>query len=141
MQTDIFAEAAKRKLRFSTVRGSIATEDLYDLPLTSTTGKVDNLNNLAQSIHAEVVKNQAPDFVTGVKKTSKLVELQLEIVKAVIGDKLAAKEKAEKAAQRKEKTQRLMEIIASKEDEALKGKSIKDLKKELAALDDDETEE
>ena len=33
--TDIFKQATKLKLRFSSVRGDLTVEDLWDLPLTS----------------------------------------------------------------------------------------------------------
>ena len=49
----MFEQASRLKLRFTTARGSLSVEDLWDLPLTSTTGKP-NLDDIAKSLNREL---------------------------------------------------------------------------------------
>ena len=49
---NIFEQASRNKLRFDTnIKGVISTEDLWDLPLTSDTGRV-NLDDIAKALYA-----------------------------------------------------------------------------------------
>ena len=47
---NVFEVASRQKLRFDTARGQVSAEDLWDLPLTSTTGKP-NLDAIAVDLH------------------------------------------------------------------------------------------
>lgn len=72
-----------------------------------------------------------------VKKTPVLdsnTELKLEVVKAIIAVKLEEQEAAASSAARKAEKQRLLNIIATKEDLALESLSLEELKAKAAAL-------
>lgn len=128
----MFMQANKMKLRFPTLAGNVSVEDLWDLPLTSERGS--SLNNTAKDINRELKEAEEENFVAERTSGNKLLQLKLDIVKAVIADKLADAEKARNALQLKEQKQKIMEIIASKQDAALEGKSLAALKKMLDNL-------
>lgn len=71
-------------------------------------------------------------------KTSVDTELgvQIAIVKHIVFVKLAEKEAAEKASARKAQKQKIMSIIAAKQDEVLQNSSVDDLQKMLDELGD-----
>jgi hypothetical protein len=122
----MFEQASRLKLRFETSRGNISTEDLWDLPLTSITGF--SLDDLAKSLN-KAVNESEESFVVKRSKTDEILALRFDIVKHVIEVKLAEAEASRKALENKAQKEKIMGIIADKEDDALKGKSIPALKK------------
>ncbi|MDD6072550.1 MAG: hypothetical protein PUC12_17325 [Clostridiales bacterium] len=64
------------------------------------------------------------------------LEVQIAIVKHIVFVKLAEKEDAEKASARKAQKQKIMSIIAAKQDEVLQNSSVDDLQKMLDELGD-----
>ena len=128
----LFEKASRLKLRYETVRGLVATEDLWDMSLTSTSGF--SLDDLAKSLSRALKESEEESFV--VKKTSaeNVIELKFEIVKHVIKTKLEEIESAENAAANKAKKEKILGVIAEKEDDSLKGKSMTALKKMVAEL-------
>ena len=65
---------------------------------------------------------------------------KIEIIKTIVTDKLAAKDRAMKAASQRAQNQRILEIMADKQDAALKEKSIEELQNMLIAEDVDDEE-
>ena len=62
------------------------------------------------------------------------LEVQIAIVKHIVSVKLAEKESAEKALAKKEQKQKIMSILAAKENEALQNSSVEELQKMLDEL-------
>ena len=62
-------------------------------------------------------------------------------LKVIVTDKLAAKERAQKAALQKQQNQRILEIIADKQDAALKEKSLEELTAMLTSSDTEDEDE
>ncbi len=129
-RNDLFEQAARLKLRFDTPKGLLLVEDLWDLPLTSPSGSRANLDSIAIDLHlatrdaAEVVS-----FVDAGKSTvSEDLLLAFEVVKHIIGVRVAERDRAKEAADRREKKQRLLQLIAQKQDEELAGKSVDELR-------------
>lgn len=60
---------------------------------------------------------------------------EAEITELVTNEKLEEKKNRQEAAERKEKKQKIMQIIATKQDEALQNASVEDLQKMLDELD------
>ena len=123
---DMFARASLAKLRFTSARGVISHEDLWDMPLRDD-GDGYSLNSLAKGLSRAVKAFEEEDFVGEIKKKSTDDELRLEIIKAVIEHRVSAKEAAEKAAATRSKKARIKELIAKKQDEDLEGKSVEEL--------------
>jgi hypothetical protein len=126
--------AAKMKLRFETAKGLVTYEDLYDLPLTSPKGV--DLNGIAKKYHKLLKDDSECDFVNAGKKDTAYTnnQLRFDLVLSVIEYKKECQAKAEKAAETKARTHRLMEIIEDKKDSSLSSKSIEELEAELAKL-------
>ena len=71
-------------------------------------------------------------------KEDKELNNKIEIVKIIVADKLEARERATKSAEKRAKNQRILEIMADKADAELKAKSLDELR---AMLDDDVEED
>jgi hypothetical protein len=125
---NLFAVASRLKFRFETPRGSLTVEDLWNLPLTSRTGKV-NLDDIARSLYRDV-KDMGDEvsFVAPIQKTDEIPGLKLELVKYIISVLVSERDTAAQEAVRREKKQRLLELIVRKEDETLAGKSLDELR-------------
>lgn len=119
-----------QKLRFDTTRGSLSAEQLFDLPLTVLATAIRNLRGIMKK---EVQVEDDLSFLDQPVKANTANQLRFEILKDVYLTK-----KAEVAAviadrERKERNQRIMELIKNKQDKELENKSIEELK---AMLDD-----
>jgi hypothetical protein len=128
----MFKTAAKKKFRFESPKGQLTVEDLWDLPLTSVKGV--SLNSVAQGIHHKLKDNEEISFVDTATASNTELSMKLDIVKAVIADRIADRDAARLTAENKEKKQKIMQIIAAKKDAAMEGMDVADLEKLLADL-------
>lgn len=125
--TNIFEYAVRNKVRFP-FKGMISVEDMWDLSLT-------NLDSIYKVLNKQVKQSEEESLLKTKTSVDEELEVQLAIVKHIVSVKLAEKEAAEKAIAKKEQKQKIMSIIATKENEALQNSSIDDLKKMLDELD------
>jgi hypothetical protein len=134
---NLFEIAARKAFRFKTPQGPLTTEQLFQLPLTSTAGRA-NLNDIAIGIADELDKTGARSFVTTAKTDPAKTELneKLELVKFVIADREAANEAQRLKADKKARRDKILDAIEAAETRELGSKSASDLRAELAALDD-----
>lgn len=116
----IFEQAVRQKVRFN-YKGQASVEDLFDIPLTA-------LDNLFKGLNAEL-NEQKGESLLATNKSSVVSELELKIglIKHVVGVRLAEQEARQTALANKERKQKILDIIADKQDEDLKGKSIEEL--------------
>ena len=124
----MFEIATKKKFRFP-FRGMISTEDLWDLSLT-------DLDAIYKTLNAQKKAKADEDSLLSTKTNEDIeLNLKIDIVKHIVSVKL--EEKAAKDAERAKRVQKqkIMSILAEKEDEALHGKSIEELQKMLGDLD------
>ena len=130
---NIFEISTRRKFRFNSKIGPLAVEDLWDLPLSS---RNESLDSIAKGLNRQIKDSEEESFVAPVDTSSALEELKmrLEIVKHIISVKLAEKETARLATERKNTREKIMSIIESKKNEAMQSMDIKDLEKLLAEL-------
>jgi hypothetical protein len=131
--SELFLKATQKKLRFESPQGLLTVEDLWDLPLTAT-GKRANLDDLAIALDAEVRKTPTTSFV---KKTTKAVgdtKLRFDIVMQIIEIRQVEADAAEQESKRRAQKQHILSLIARKEDEALAGKSVDELKSMIDQL-------
>jgi DNA gyrase/topoisomerase IV subunit A len=130
---NLFEYATRSALRFTSSKGALTTEQLWDLPLQSKTGF--DLDNVAKSANAELKALTDDSFVATVEAPGKLMATsKLEIVKHIISVRLAENEAARSAAARKAEREKLLEILGDKQDEALKSLSADEIKQRLIAL-------
>lgn len=133
-EQNIFEQASRLSLRFSTPQGTLVVEDLWKLPLTSANPARANLDDIARACSQRVKESSTESFVTRPAKTDETAQLALDLVKRVIEVRLAENEAAATAKARKEERERLLAILSDKEDEQLKGSSVEDIKARIAAL-------
>ena len=124
---NIFEFASRNKVRFP-FKGMISVEDLWDLSLT-------NLDSIYKTLNKQVKQSEEESLLSTKASVDTELEVQIAIVKHIVSVKLAEKEAAEKATAKKAQKQKIMSIIATKENEALQNSSIDDLKKMLDELD------
>jgi len=133
--SDIYKFAAQNTLRFSSKRGDLTVEQLFQLPLKSTSGF--DLDTIAKGINARLKGASEESFVedTTIDPLKQSLTVALDIVKDVIATKQAenraALNRQQKAAERK----KILDVIAAKKDEKLTTASLEELEKQLAALD------
>ena len=131
---DIFEKASREKLRFPSTKGDLATEQLWDLPLTARTGP--SLDNVAKAVNASLKAAGEESFVEVKTNPAKaLHELRLDIVKHVIAEKQADLAKRNDAAERAEKREKLRQILRDKQDDSLKSLTEAEIEARLRELD------
>lgn len=127
MTMNIFGKATKEKVRFQTQSGTVTVEDLWDLPLQSKTNKV-CLDDIAKQLHKEIKDSEEVSFVSSSSPKNSLLELKFDIVKHIIGVKVEENQKTREAIAQKQQREQILSILAEKESESLKNKSIEELK-------------
>lgn len=125
--SDLFKVASRKKYRFN-YKGVISVEDLWDL-------SVEELDSIYKKLKAQQKNNNEESLLQSVTKEDKELANKIDIIKTIVVDKLAAKERALKAAEKKAQNQRILEILADKKDAALKEKSIEELQAMIATDD------
>lgn len=136
---DIFEYATRNKLRFASTRGELTAEQLWDVPLRSRDEF--NLNAIAKTANRALKEVSEESFV----ETTRTVEharreVAMECVKHVIETRLAEEKTAETRAERKKEKERLLQILAEKQDGKLSALSERELKSRIAQLDAGVTE-
>ncbi len=124
--TNLFEVATRENYLFP-FRGMINVIDLWNLSLTS-------LDSVFKALNAEAKKSEEESLLNTKSKEDEEVLNKIEIVKYMVGIKLAEKEARENAKKNREMRQRLLEIKAKRQDVALENMSDEDLDKALAEL-------
>jgi hypothetical protein len=127
MSDNMFELASRTRVRFS-FKGLISVEDLWDLSL-------ENLDTIFKALNTELKQAKEESLLTTRSKKDDELALKVELVKYVVKTKLEENAAKLEAKERKLKKQQIMEIMASKQDDALKTKSLEELSKMLNELD------
>ena len=122
----MFEFALKNKVRFP-YKGLVSVEDLFDL-------SVRDLDSIFKTLNAQVKKSQEESLLATKTKEDETLAIQIEIVKHIVKTKLDEAETAKQSRELKEKKQKIMEIIAAKQDESLHNASVEELQAMLANL-------
>jgi hypothetical protein len=131
---NIFEQASRQKIRFSSNKGDLTTEQLWDLPLTSKTQF--DLDTIAKTVHASLALVSTTSFVTQVSDPAKSrLELAMELVKHVIAVRVAENQAANDRAKARAERDRLINVLADKQDQALREMSADEIKARLADLE------
>lgn len=135
MITNIFEYATRHKLRFASARGGLSTEQLWEVPLRSSDGF--DLNAIAKGVN-RALKDVTEESFVETAKTAEHVRLEttLEVVKYVIEAKMDDEAAAKIRAANRIKKAKLLEILAEKQAGKLSDLSEKELRKQIAALED-----
>lgn len=125
--TNLFEMATRKKFRFP-FKGMISVEDLWDL-------SVQNLDTVFKSLNAEVKQVKEESLLATKSTEDAILDAKIEIVKHIVKIKLDETEQRQQAIAKREQKRRLQELIATKQDEELQGKSVEELQAMLSALD------
>ncbi|MGJ4953125.1 hypothetical protein [Bradyrhizobium sp. HKCCYLS20291] len=125
--SDLFLKASRIKLRFDTSKGPLAAEDLWDLPISS--DRKLNLADIALEAKGRLDKVSGLSFVKQpTKEIDQTDQLRFDILRFIIETKQDENAAAVAARDNATKKQRLLQLIAEKEDDSLKGKSVDELR-------------
>lgn len=122
---NLFEIASREKYRFP-YKGLISVEDLWDLTMPQ-------LDGVYKALSKEV-KTQGEDSLMAEATTDKKLTNMIEIVKYIFSVKQQEADARKTAAENKRKRERIAEVLAQKEDEALHNMSADELKKLMTDL-------
>ena len=125
--TKLFVIASRMKYRYP-FKGLVSTEDLWDLSLQNLDSIFKTLNTQLKELGEESLLVEAEDNGRGILTN------KIEIIKYILRAKLEEQARNKQAAANAAKRQRIMEVIAAKEDAALRDMSVEDLTKMLNEL-------
>lgn len=129
----IFEQASVQKLRFSSERGELTVEQLWDVPLQSRNQF--DLDTIAKTVNQQLKNVTEESFVNVNTNPAKAkYELMLEIVKHIIGVKLETAAAGQLKLARAKEREKLIAILGEKQDSALKSLSVEELSARLAEL-------
>ncbi len=122
----MFKQASKLKLRFQTSKGLLSAEQLWDLTLT-------DLSNAIKAVKKLLKKSDDDElsFLSEGNTVDVESQLRFDILKDVYLTKKAEAEALRTAAETKAHNQKILSLIAEKQEGKLKDMSIEDLEKLL----------
>ncbi len=131
---NFFEYATRNKLRFASAKGELSVEQLWDVPLRS--NDTFNLDVIARAANKVFKEATEESFVSTTKTPAHTrLEMTLEVIKRVIEVKLADEAAAKRRAENKAEREKLLQILAEKQDGKLSALSEKELKKRIAELE------
>lgn len=131
--SNLFEYATRNKLRFASTRGELSVETLWDVPLRSNNDF--NLDAIARTANKALKEATEESFVSTTRTPEHTrLEMTLNIIKHVIEVKLSDEANARQRAENKKEKEKLLQILAEKQDGKLSALSEKELKKRIAEL-------
>lgn len=122
---NIFEQASRERLRFD-LSGQISTEQLWDVKLDNLISYEEKLTETVES-YGKSTRRKAGRKT----KEQELNELRLAIVTSVLDTRIKEQEEASEALKTKAHNQKIMDLIARKQDAELEEMSAEDLRKLL----------
>lgn len=120
----MYKEASRVGLRFQTAKGNLTVEQLWTLSLQE-------LDTLAVSLEEQYNNSKGKSFLDKTTTKDKSIKLRFDIVLDILKTLMDAEEALKEAREIKEHNSKIIGLIKEKQDEAYKGKSIKELEKLL----------
>lgn len=117
--TNLFEKAVKGKYRFQ-FKGVLTTEDLYDL-------SVEELDAIFKSLNAKLKQSNEESLLQTKSSADEELDNKIAIIKYIVEEKMKkANDKAQEKAKR-EQREKILEVLASKQDQALQNKTVEEL--------------
>jgi hypothetical protein len=123
----MFEKASRLKVRFDSTQGLLTVEDLWDVPVTQ-------LNTIAKGLNKKLVEAREEDFLEEESAEDEILKLRFDIVLYVLKTKQAGIKAIRDQTKKKEQKEKILGIIAKKQDDSLENMSEDELKKLLAEL-------
>ena len=117
-----YKQASREDLRIQTTRGELTVSQLWHLPITE-------LDVLAVKLEADYNESGKKSFVVKRTKKDSLIKLRFDIVLDILTTKVEEAAAASESLENNAHNSVINALIAEKQTEALKGKSIKELEK------------
>lgn len=117
-----FKEATRMKLRVNTSVGELSVEQLWDLSLTKLATAIKNVKKQLQKDNDDELS-----FLDEDKKVDKVVQLTFDVLKEIYLTKKAEQDEARTALERKANNEKIMAIIAKKQESQLEDMSVEEL--------------
>lgn len=121
---DNFKLASQQKLRFHTTKGTLTTEQLWDLSL-------EDLDNLAVALEADLEKSQKKSFLVKSSEKNIIAKLKFDIVLDVLNTRIEDSNKALAERERKEHNSKILKYLEAKRDQKMKDLTEEELEKLL----------
>ncbi len=123
----MFEQATKNKFRFETQQGALlSVEDLWDLPLQHSTKP--SLDAVAIRLSRAIKQTEEESFVFTKTAVGNGLQDKLDVVKHIISVKLKEQADREDSAKKRAMNNKILDILAQKEEEDLLKKSPEELK-------------
>jgi hypothetical protein len=123
---NLFEKAVREKFRFN-YKGLISVEDLWDLDL-------EILDSIFKSLNAKLKSTKEESLLNIKTKEDNEIALKVAIIKYIVEIKLKEITEKQLAKSRAEQKQKILSILANKEDMSLQNKSPEELKQMLETL-------
>lgn len=115
----MFEVATRSKFRFP-FKGQVSVEDLWDL-------SVRDLDSIFKALNSQLKQAKEESLLETKTKQDEELDIKIEIIKYIVKTKLEEENVRLMAKEQREKKQKIMEIIANKQDADLQNKSIEEL--------------
>jgi len=122
----MFEQAVRGKYRWS-YKGSLSVEDLWDLSLRQ-------LDEIFKALSREVRAASEESLLDTETEEDKVLRNKIAIVRRVVSVKLAEQDAARAAVANREQKEKLLGILAEKQDEHLRGLTTEELQAMIANL-------
>ena len=122
---NVFEQITRKGLTFSTVKGNISVQELWQLPLKGKNGF--DLDTISRDLLAKVKSSSEESLVDVEDDVDSDDQLRLEVLKVVVNT-LKLEQQARVDAERiRSHNDKIDQLIARKKDEELEGKSVEEL--------------
>ena len=120
----MFEKASRLKLRFGSTIGLVSSEDLWDLNLQQ-------LNGLAKMLKKQLKESEEEDFLEEKNEADVIIKLQFDVVLHILNTKKEERKAYQEATVRKVERQKILSIIAKKQDASMEDMTEEELRKKL----------
>lgn len=120
---NMFEFATRNKTRFP-FKGQISVEDLWDL-------RVEDLDTVFKSLNNQVKQTKEESLLATKTTEDTILDTQIAIVKYIFDVKVQEANARLIEKERKEQKQKIMSILATKQEQELQNKSVEELQKML----------
>lgn len=120
---NMFEFATRTKMRFP-FKGQISVEDLWDL-------RVEDLDTVFKSLNKQIKQTKEESLLATKTTEDTILDTQIAIVKYIFDVKVQETNERLLEKERKEKRQKIMSILATKQEQELQNKSEEELQKML----------
>ena len=127
METNkMFEIAVRNKFRFP-FKGAISVEDLWDL-------SVQQLDGIFKTLKSQEQKAQEESLLDTRTPEDEVLKIKIDIIRHIVAVKLEEANQAERAKETRDQKQKILGILAEKQDEDLRNKTPEELRAMLEQL-------